>query len=793
MYEKELVLGQETYEHVKKITKENKQLEQILYAAILIAVHYYLYDEDKVSIHWSNKWTNLSVQVDLHKELTLRSLMQMLLSVSKEGKSAEIQGSYDVTVAQHQYGDKLTEEKSKLILYYSEGILSFKYALSQKRIYPLISELFQRIVTAIDDYADRPIHGYCLENKEERKKICYEWQGKPRTERIKPFTEWFETAVENYANRIAVSGKERSFTYKELDEKAHLLAEQLAQKQVRMNEAIGVECANYPELLISIVAIAKVKGIFVPLDSSLPAEKRERILLDSGLRYILQGTTIKAFEGVNDDKAAEAIERNQELLQQEQGSYLIYTSGTTGEPKGCLVSERNMLNMCLWYQEEFKIDEESNVILLNNFSFDASIKNIYAPLMAGGRIVMGPENLFDTFDIKAIIASHKVTHLNCVPGLFDALLKTVEIENYSDLESVREVVLGGETFQPSAVKKWARLDRCNARFANVYGPAECTSVSTYYHCSKKELLPMDEVPIGCPINGKKLYLFNSKGNLCLPGMIGTLYLGGEGLINGYTKSELNQDKFLSNAFGMEDRLYNTGDLATYDEDGRVYYIGRKDHQIKINGQRIELEELEHALSRYPEIEHCAVNVLDHHLVAFYTTRTGQEVNHPEIQKFLKSYVSETAIPRTYIFLREMPRNNNGKINRMLLNELSVTTAKAKDTATVSGSDLRLKLIQAWQAALDVKNVSITQNFFEQGGTSLLLYKLKIEIKKYTGHDIEMVDILNYPSIHTLEKWLNKEESGPVEMEKQRISRKRRNYQNRKREENGMTKVKESNR
>lgn len=750
MYEKRIYLSPTIQENISRITRNQEGLEQIFAGAVFALVYAYVFDVEEVSVFFPGKWKNSSVVVTVQEKMTLKEILFAVLEKSKEARKT-LDLTHALAVGGPSSSELLKEDSSTHKLTFEAGVYSF--LLHETRGEDLLPVFFQRILEKLDEYLDLPFKDIHLEDAQEKEKI-EQWSQKKAVP-IERFYRLFQEALKTHGKRTAYRQDDRATSYHELHALACTLEQQLRSSGVVEDDAVAVECANDPWTIISVLAIARLGAIYVPLDKNLPAVKKENILKDSGaIKLLRQGQILD--QSVKEEEAQTLRKRNKTLLHGEAGSYIVYTSGTTGQPKGCIVSEKNMMNLCHWYEKEFQIKENSKVILLNNFSFDASIKNIYTPLLCGAEIVFGPEHAFDTFALSKILLQHHVSHLNCVPGLFDALLKTTQYENYRQLESLRYVILGGETFLLAEIKKWARLTRCLSRFANVYGPAECTSVSTYYHCSKEELLTLDEMPIGYPIEGKKLYLINSKGKLCLPSMVGEVYLGGQGLTAGYTKPSLGEGKFIDDSSRFKHKVYATGDLAHYDSQGRLYYLGRKDHQVKVNGQRIELEEIESHLRSCLGVVDAAMIVGKEGLLAFYTSRSGK-LKQDQFKEELKKSLFESTLPKDFYYLREMPRNDNGKIDRK---ELSQLIPKEKEEATLPQGELTTKLVEAWQNTLEKKDISTSSGFFDQGGSSLLLYKLKLEIKQVTGYDLELVDLLAYSSIDQLEQWLSNQKHHP---------------------------------
>lgn len=621
------------------------------------------------------------------------------------------------------------------------------------------------------------------------------------------FTAAFFRAAEQHAERIAVKGQNTALTYRELRRYSEALAAALRNRQdLGCPERLAVLCSESEWTVVGILAAAFLSVCYVPIDQSTPPERCKIILKHSGARCLLLskalpealqdavrsaqvicidvadvlaaaqggGASDSRSDGAFDSGSDGACDSGAEAPAADPERYLVFTSGTTGEPKGAVVRDSQLMNLCLWYNDCFHINETSAVMLLNHFGFDAAMKNIYAPLLCGAALVMGPERLYDTGEIARLIQACGVTHANMVPALFYGLLDTVRSSRYQALSGVQWVILGGDRLDPLPIRPWAKLDRCRAQFGNVYGPTECTSVSVAWSGTKQDILTLDPVPIGRPICNKYAYICNARGELLPDGMKGTLYLAGTGTINGYLDPGRDRQLFGPDPYhpGL---MYNTGDQVYRDADGQLQFVGRLDFQIKLNGQRIELGEIESAIRHLDGVRGAVCfKIDDRQLTAFYTSETGRPVGDAaQLIGQLGLALPSACIPGQFRHMTEFPLNQNGKVDRQALQALLMANPDlpAPDTEPLRAGDavsdpavriLERQLQTAWQKTLGGGPYPIAARFFEQGGTSLKLYKLKQEIFSATGRAVDLTDLLEYASIQALAGHLSGRAHDPAE-------------------------------
>ncbi|ADU21408.1 non-ribosomal peptide synthetase [Ruminococcus albus] len=559
--------------------------------------------------------------------------------------------------------------------------------------------------------------------------------------------------------RIAVFHRDGNVTYHELLCMAEHIRQELLRSGCGAKEKIAVFCAHRPFTIAAIVAIAAIGAFYVPVDDRTPPQRVQELLTENRIRVLLceSGDSPQADGICILQVSLDRTEIPIPPAEDEQTGYVIFTSGTTGKPKGILIDEPKLMNLCVWYAETFGIDQNSRVMLLNNFNFDASIKNLYTPLMQGAAVVCTKNGLFNTFEIIEDIRQFQVTHINCVPSLMAAILDTARHENFRHLESVQDTILGGDVFECGPLRLWAGAENCHSTFANVYGPAECTSVSTFCCIDRSEVLQSDKTPIGRPIYNKNVYVLNDTLRRVPMGTVGQIFISGLGVITGYETAVNEQARFMQAPWDSDELLYATGDLGAWDENGELLYFGRNDNQLKVNGQRIEAEELEIRAQSCREIESCIVRLWkdegnNGHLVLYYTVSPGVKgTAKEEIRSYLRSIFPPSLVPQQYVCLEKLPLTANGKKDR---DHLPMPVQEHTEPCISDASELEQKILEAWRLTLNRQDISLKEHFFEAGGSSLLLYKLKSEIDRILGTDIELVSLLNYTTVKEQAVWLS---------------------------------------
>ncbi|MBG9792894.1 hypothetical protein ABD76_10485 [Paenibacillus dendritiformis] len=583
--------------------------------------------------------------------------------------------------------------------------------------------------------------------------------------------ELFEQQAAAHPGKWAIISREERISYGQLLDKVNQMTRLLLHRGVQPGQRVVIMASRNIPTMISILAAYKARATYVPVEPRYPPERQNYMIQDSCASHIIVTDPEQAAE-LSCGGASIIRCREEEWMMFDSGSfrteraasapvYMIYTSGTTGTPKGVAITDEDLSNLCHWYRHAFDIDHTSNIQLINPLGFDASVKNIFVPLMCGASIILGPDNLFDTDSILEQIAEESITHVNCVPQLFYAVLQTDEAKGYRRLQGVRHVVLGGERIHAAPLQPWLQSGACFSSITNVYGPTECTIISTAYTIRPEDIAERNDIPIGRPIFNKYVYVLDSSMKVCPAGVPGELYLSGLGTADGYFRKEAESSRsFIDHPFGQGRKLYRTGDIAKWTHDGQLMYLGRKDEQVKIQGFRVELSEIEAVLNTHPAIQLAIAHIYtDKHqhsrLACYYQAADNMEVSGSELRALAQRLLPEYMVPAVYIHCEAFPLNVNGKVDRAQLPppeparfaEESISLSEKPQTS------VQETIASIWRNLLEIKDIGIRENFFDRGGYSLLLYKVSQALERELNIAIPVVDLLSYPTIQSLSQYI----------------------------------------
>ena len=419
----------------------------------------------------------------------------------------------------------------------------------------------------------------------------------------------FEHQAKLSPNNIAVIFEGSSLTYAELNDKANQLARLLQNKGVKPETLVGI-CINRSfDMMIALLAILKAGGAYVPFDPSYPKERLSFIAEDTGINLLLtQSDLIKDLPTLNCelfklDTDWDQLSNYQKTnifshVKAENLAYVIYTSGSTGIPKGVMMQHDSVVNQLEWIVQYLQLSHNDIVLQQTSISFDVSVLELFEGLISGGKLVMAkPDGHRDNLYIIDLIRLQNVTTMHLSPSVLQILMDT---SGFDQCVSLRQVCSAGEALPVSIANNFS--NRNNASLFNMYGPTEAAVITTSSPINSK--LNSNSVPIGKAVNNTKIYILDKNYQLVSEGKIGELYIGGIQVARGYlNRPELTQERFIKGLFNQNEdyRLYKTGDLARYLNDGNLEYLGRVDHQIQLRGNRIEPGEIENRLTQHPDI------------------------------------------------------------------------------------------------------------------------------------------------------------------------------------------------
>ncbi|MEP7107700.1 MAG: amino acid adenylation domain-containing protein [Ferruginibacter sp.] len=661
---------------------------------------------------------------------------------------------YPLSIIAYEYSDTLTIQ-----LEYDGNYLSEEKAHQHIKI-------LEHIIHQVIKNPGKPQQQISLLLDEEYGKIIYQWNNNDKDyPKDKTIYELFQEQVEKTPGNIALAYEEQKLTYKELNEKSNQLARRLrAQYKLRTKQELNPDTliALYLdrslEMIIGILAVLKAGGAYVPIDVNYPRERIDYLLEDTGAQLILSqrrpgegNVTLLPQEKVIYIDLAEDfydIEDTSNLLQHSRATdlaYMIYTSGSTGRSKGVAIEHTSVVNMAIDRVAEYKMTTGENSLQIASICFDASVEQIFVALFSGAQLTLiNKELLTDVEKCELFFNENKITHLDTVPSFLETL-------DFSKLKYLKRIASGGESCTVELVNRiLPYMD-----FYNEYGPTEATVIATQYKIGKGKQVS-EVIPIGRPINNTKILILDNYLSNVPIGIVGEIYIGGEGLARGYHHCDkLMKENFIDNPYGAG-RLYKTGDWGRWRNDGQIEYKGRKDNQVKIRGFRIELGEIEYALTQITGIKQCCVLAKvrktetgwDKYLVAYYILDNSDEiVTKAVILEKLSQQLPEFMLPGALVEMESFPLTINGKLDKEGLPDPDFNSSGEEYVAPITETDAVICSI--WQAVLGLDRVGITDNFFRLGGNSILAIQVSHRMSRALGCDVKVADVFKYKTISQL--------------------------------------------
>lgn len=587
----------------------------------------------------------------------------------------------------------------------------------------------------------------------------------------------FEAQVARTPDAVAVRFKEQQVTYRELNRQVNQLAHQLSQSGVGPETLGALLLDRGISFIVSILAVFKAGGAFLPLDPDHPVQRHRQILQQSGCPFVLteekfRESLAETIAGIEGDQRPQMVvveecadkEREQANLpgrsQPGNLAYVMYTSGSTGIPKGVMVEQVGMVNHIYGKIADLGISGADRVAQNGPPCFDIVVWQCLAPLLVGGCVqVFDDEIAHDPAQLLEHLESDNITVLQAVPSILRAVVQQAEVmgEHRPGLSNLRWVVPTGDALPPELCRKWLRLYP-TIPLLNTYGSTECSDDQCHHVIAQPPPLdyPLAIMSIGRPIQNMRTYILDQRLQPVPIGVVGDLYIGGIGVGRGYLHdAERTAEVFLPDPFASEPgrRLYKTRDQARYLADGSIEFLGRTDHLVKIHGVRIEPGEIEAALEQHPAIREAVVIAREteggnKYLAAYIVPIQGQTPGTEEMRSWLGEKLPEYMVPGAFMLLDDMPLNSNGKVDRRAL-PLPQQSASAGEHFVPPTLPAHHQLITIWEELLEARPIGIRDNFFDLGGHSLLAVSLINSIEQVWGKKIPAATLLAGPTIEQL--------------------------------------------
>lgn len=584
----------------------------------------------------------------------------------------------------------------------------------------------------------------------------------------------FYQSAERFAERIALSFNGGRITYRQLNERSNQVAHMLLDNGLQKGDKVAIVMERSQDTVISLLGVLKAGGIYVPIDPSYPKERCQYLLNDSGAPFILikeEHTALLTNLLHNDFQCRTVFTLNRmEItfpkdnvyidLSPADLAYIIYTSGSTGKPKGVMLKHESVINLITDNQRIYQASKNDVFSQFISYSFDPSVTETFTAFFSGARLHMLTS--MERISIEAfaeMIAREKVTTATIPNAFFTQLATHLSSDYQYQLSSLKYLSVGGEALMPAVIQKWREKFGTTTAIINVYGPTECTVLSSYYKVPDTIIEHYASIPIGKPIANYEMYIINTYGQLCPANEAGELYIAGAGLAAGYlNQPEKTAEAFVPHLSTKSGKLmYRTGDLARLLPSGVIEFVGRKDSQIKVRGFRIELGEIETVLSNHPNIQEAVILAKkkddgNNSLFAYYTVFGGMKVEQEALRHYLADLLPDYMVPERLLEVQEMPLSPTGKIDRKQLAALEVTTPLPSHYDAPENTIQQL-LASAWEQVLDVERVGIHDNFFHIGGHSLKILEILVQVKKHIPF-LKIQDFFQYHTIAELDYYIS---------------------------------------
>lgn len=655
-----------------------------------------------------------------------------------------------------------TRTKSSFTLEWSYNTQLFKEETIKK-----MAAAFDRLLHDLTENSSISLKDLASKNKEIWQNQLKVWNNTTtQYKRENHLSELITTAALQFPEKTAVSFRNEELSYKELIDHSNQLASYLITQGIKSGDIIGLAADRSMEMLICLLGILKAGAAYLPLDPEYPQERIEYMLEDSGAEMLLLSQRLKEkykskvreviIENVWPELNNYANHHPDVPVSSTHLAYILYTSGSTGLPKGVKITHRNLINFLTSMQSEPGITPDDRLLAITTISFDIAGLELYLPLITGAQLIIcDTEAAKDGRILLDLLEEKDITIMQATPSTWRMMIDSGWTKKFPV-----KILCGGEALP----KELAMM--LNARVNelwNMYGPTETTIWSTV-----KKIGEDNDLTIGFPIANTQIYILNEEQELLAPGIAGEIFIGGDGVAEGYLNKEaLTAERFIADQFNpvVGARLYKTGDLGSFLENGEIRYLGRMDQQVKIRGHRIELGEIEFHLAQIPEIKQVVVIARedtpgDQRLVAYVVSANDAPLSQSQTDNWktdLGKHIPGHMIPREFVKVKTFPLTPNNKIDKKALPKPVMQSGDINHKHHLPKNDDERMIFDIWAKVLNNQNISVKDNFFDLGGHSLLAIRVMIAIEKESGRRLPLSTLFENATIEKLAKRIHNEE------------------------------------
>ncbi|OUM68372.1 hypothetical protein PIROE2DRAFT_3971, partial [Piromyces sp. E2] len=658
---------------------------------------------------------------------------------------------------------------------------------------------FEEVIRDMDNFGN---HVNTIEYipMDEKNKILYKFNdNKYEYEKIKCYHTEFERLAHENPDKIALVFNEKEISYRELDEMSNSLAHYLRMKGVTRNDIIPIICERSYLYVVGTLAIMKSGGAFLPIDPEFPIdriifminESSSKIVLtyleDNEIMHKLKENQFQLYS-LSDHDFTKNIQNIENINESSDLSYVMFTSGTTGKPKGTMLTHDNLITHCIYAQtinghSDLYGDDVDCIISISKFTFDMSISDIYYALLRNSKVVLCNKHEYNNpIEISRLIEKYDVKFIYCVPSRFKNYLALNEF--LKSLKHIKCILFGGEKIDMDTLKILQK--HTNIKVYNGYGPTETVAMCSA-NCIDLNSIDLDSdksvvKSIGKTLCNYQVYILDKYMKPVPIGVEGEIYIGGAGVGKGYLNNvELTNNKFVESPFkplskySNSNKIYSTGDLGKWTEDGQIIYIGRSDFQVKINGQRIELSEIENTITLYPLIDYAIVINKKHSktnsdiLICYYKSKMNVLISELDLKQFILKKLPKFMCPSYFMKIEKIPLSPSGKINTKELPvinvmEMNVINYVPAETET----EKEICSILQYLFKMNENEVGRTTDFIELGINSLNSIKFSYMIERRMNIKLEIKDILSHSIVQEISEYIDEVMNSNVDNSKNEI-------------------------
>ena len=618
-----------------------------------------------------------------------------------------------------------------------------------------IEKHFTQIIAQLVKNPDATVHAIDYLSAEEKYQLTEEFN-----ESFVPYAEnktlvaLFEEQVEQTPDLTAVVFGEYSISYRRLNEEANRLANYLRMHHaIQKDDLIGIMLERSDRMVVAMIGVLKSGAAYVPIDPEYPKARKEFITKDTGIQVLITQTAhifdLDYYAGevfamdAQQDSLNTSTSNTGTNVQPQDLAYVIYTSGSTGQPKGVMIEHRAIANTVQAQKTIFELKEGVRGLQFASSSFDASVWELFSVISSGGTLhIVNEECKKDAVALENYIFKNKIEFATLPPAYLQLL-------NMEKLQTINNLITAGEPANRDQVNTFTNY----GTYYNAYGPTESSVCASIFKIARGTKIDTGNVPIGGPIPNTRLYILDNTHALQPVGTIGEICIGGAGLARGYlNQNTLTSEKFVSDPFRKGERIYRTGDLGRWLEDGNIEFIGRKDDQVKLRGYRIELTEIENALKAYPGVD-AAVLIIktgkneNKEMLAYVLSKEALLPN--ELRNYLGNILPAFMMPDHFIHIADLPLTSNGKVDKKKL-----PSPQGLETADITAyiaprNETEEKLVMICKEILGVERIGVKDNFFESGGHSLKAIRFLSMLKKEFEVAIKLEEVFSNPTVEFL--------------------------------------------